>query len=390
MSEKKPSANTETPKAEQKTLDKPVKKEQTPKVKPAAQEIKAVTPTQVSKVAILALLIAMIAAAGVGGVYYWHVQEQQKLEQRILAEQLTNLDGVEKSVQSLLAKQQQESLTAVKQLLDEREQSANARIKHLEQTIARLGQNQPTDWLIHEAEYLIRVAGRTIWLEKDTQAAIALLTDADQRLNELNDPNFLPVRKLIFKDIEQLKLLPSLDTEQVILTLIGLQQQITSLQLNLPSTNPHTESEDLELSENLSDWKENIAKTGRKFLETFVVIHHKEGDLTPLISPQQQTMLIQNLELKIQQAQWAAKEGNTKLYQLALTNIEDWVKTYFEKEAITNQKFIESINSLKNKQIDYSYPNAVSSLPAIRKIIAAKSQPTGPVDNNDNQDEAQL
>jgi len=347
----------------------------------------AATPTQVSRVAVLALLLALLAGSGVGGIYYWHIQEQNKLEQRIIAQNLNTLAASEEKIQKMLAQQNTANNEKMAQLARQIQEESQARIGHLEQTIARLEQNQPADWLIHEAEYLVRIAARTIWLEQDTKAAIALLQDADLRLTELQDPRFLPVRQLIHQDIESLQLMPALKTEEVILALMGMNSQVNALPLAMVYIPDSQEAPaDFELSESTADWKENLQKTWRKFLADFITVSRRTANVEPLMSPQYQQNLRQNLQLKLQLAQWAASEQNAQLYSRTLDEIELWIKEYFDTDNVKNQNFIQGIASLKSELISFDYSNELTSLPAIRKIV---SQGKPAIANNTKAEAAQ-
>ena len=66
--------------------------------------------------------------------------------------------------------------------------------------------------------------------------------------------------------------------------------------------------EDLALSDNIGDWQENLAKTWHKFLNDFITVRRRTGMVEPLMAPDQQQHLKQNLSLKIQLVQWAASE----------------------------------------------------------------------------------
>ena len=60
---------------------------------------------------------------------------------------------------------------------------------------ADLDDKRPNDWMLAESEYLVRMAGRKLWLEHDIVSAITLLGNADERIKALNDPSLMPIRK---------------------------------------------------------------------------------------------------------------------------------------------------------------------------------------------------
>ena len=243
----------------------------------------------------------------------------------------------------------------------------------MKQKLASLGQNQPSDWLLQEAEYLIRVASRSLWLEKTPSTAVSLLKDAELRIKELNDPQFLALRQTIQQDVAQLQLLPTLATDDVILKLMVLEQQIATLPMALfeiPDLNPAQSS--LALTDNAADWRENLAKTWRKFIDEYFTVTRRTGNVEPLMSPQFQQNLRENLSLKVQTAIWAASKSKNEIYLQALNATERWINEYFDLTTDENQHFLQTINTLKTATIKVDYPNKLASLQAIRQVLSDK------------------
>lgn len=350
--------------------------------------------SKISKTAVLALIIALLAIAASVGHYFWieqqkdqyslqlntDVQQQLAINQKKIAQQL--LQNKQVIAQQVLQNSQANAneLSALRNKLAQRdslEKNTIKSIEQLQQQIASLAQNQPSDWLLQEAEYLIRVASRSLWLEKDTGTAISLLNDADLRIQELNDPQFFTLRQTIQQDIANLQLLPKLATDEVILKLMALDQQIQQLPLSILQIPENSKSEEtLELSDNANDWRENLAKTWRKFSAEFFTITRRSGDVEPLMSAQFQQNLRENLSLKLQTAIWAASKANSAIYLQALNDIERWLHDYFDMSKIINQNFVHGIVSLKTATINVEYPNNLAALKAIRQILSQKEKPS--------------
>lgn len=340
------------------------------------------TPDQLplSKTAVLALLIALASAGGLGGMYWLHgkqlMVERDALQQQLLAQQTqlkTQQEQTKVQVEQLFEQKSSALTTELSSLLNQQTTLSDARINQLEQQLVRLQQNKSTDWLVHEAEYLIRISSRTLWLEKNTSTAINLLKDADSRLKELNDPQYLPVRQALRNDIESLQLLPVIDNESILLSLNALSQQVNKLPLAMVQVPDSAEQQDnLALSENTADWQENLAKTWRKFLADFITVRRRTGSVEPLMSPRHQQNLRENIMLKLQVAQWAVTKGQTQVYQQTLTDITAWINEYFDTAQLTNQHFLQSLQELKVQVINADYPANLSALSAIRALLAEK------------------
>jgi uroporphyrin-3 C-methyltransferase len=351
---------------------KPAIKTSEKKAKPSVTNDTKVNKQKLSKTAVVSLIIALATSVGVGGLYYWDMQQQT---QQILAtsEQKTqqSLASSKQKVKQLFAQQQTMFSQRLNREIATITTDSQVKIAQLEKAVERLSQNQPSDWLLHEAEYLIRIATRTMWLEQDTRAAIGLLKDADMRLKELKDPQFLPIRQLIRQDIAQLTLIPVVDNEDTVMTLMAMSQQLANLPLamvKIPDND--NKSSDFTLSESTNDWRENLAKTWQKILADFITVRRSSGNVKPLMSPQHQQNLIENLSLKLQLAQWAVTEKKQKIYNQTLNDIQLWLTEYFDMQKVENQSFYQAIQKLKGKIITYDYPSTLLSLKAMSKVLA--------------------
>ena len=315
--------------------------------------------------------------------YFWQQQQSQlltiKLSEQIDHKNTATFNQYQAQIKQALIEQQKTFAKQLQQVTAQVNDSNQAKMAELNMAVGQLErkakQLQPSDWLLHEAEYLIRIAARTLWLEHDTTAAIGLLKDADSRLADLNDPAFLPVRELVHLDIKSLELMPTLQTDEIILTLMALNKQVAMLPLAIMDVDAEMDTKtSLELSNDLNDWQANLTKTWRKFLDDFIRVRQRTGLIEPLTSPEQQQHLKQNLTLKIQLALWAASERKGDIYQKTLTDIQHWLTEFFDLEEAVNQHFLNALTNLQTQRVSYVYPSDLTSLTAIRKAL--KNQAT--------------
>ena len=81
------------------------------------------------------------------------------------------------------------------------EQGVTQRLSVMDTRLGEVSGRQPNDWTLAEASYLVRIAGRKLWLEDDIDTAQSLLVAADLRVAELSDPSLYPLRASIAEDI---------------------------------------------------------------------------------------------------------------------------------------------------------------------------------------------
>ena len=366
---KQAQAKPSSPKSETKTQTQPVRK-------PAQRQVSNTQEQKISKTAVFATLLAIISISGVVGSYLY---QEQTFEQK-LAKYLVDIDSQQQQLQNAVNAQLSQNQSSLREQLSQTFSKNNSRLSaqlaEMESKLSQSQQSQPSDWSLNEAEFLIRAANRTLLLDKDTTAVKTLLIDADKRIASMNDPQFLPLRAAIRQDMEQLDVLPKLDTDTIILSLMGLNQQVNILPL--PQRAEYTSNEevvDKTLSNDIADWRSNLHKTWLTVQEKFLTVRTVTGSVEPLLDPNQQSNLKQNLSLKLQLAQWAASQQSTEVYAQTLVDIENWVTTYFDMAKQENINFLSRINELKQLNVSVNYPDSLSALKVIRSKIAEASAP---------------
>ncbi|MCH2055949.1 MAG: uroporphyrinogen-III C-methyltransferase [Thalassotalea sp.] len=345
---------------------------------------RTVTPAKqpVSKTALLALLVALLAVAGLGGGYVWHQQQQQLLMNQLTesfnAQQTQALSQTESQLATLINQQSAQSQANNEQLVQTAIIPLQQEMLELQALTNALQQNQPSDWLLQEAEYLIRIAARSMWLEKNGQSAINLLLDADARIKELGNPVFLPVRQAISQDVETLRLLPELATDDVVLKLMALNKQVDSLPIAMAYLPTSLEDEpELELSEDIADWRENLRKTWQETLAKFITVKRRTSNVEALLTPTQQQNLRQNIRLKLQLAQWAASQQNSVIFDAAIADAQSWLGEYFDQDDVRVVNFSDSLDSTTNATISLTLPDTLLSQQAItRALMRSNPLPT--------------
>ncbi|WP_394173816.1 uroporphyrinogen-III C-methyltransferase [Thalassotalea litorea] len=336
--------------------------------------------TGVSKTGLLALLVALAAAGGVGGLYYYQQQQLQALTERlndkIESEQQTNSQrmsqDVEAQIDALKQASQQNNRELANQLTDKNDQQQQALLQQVEQLegkISRITAQQPSNWRVYEAEYLLRMAARVIWLEHDVNTALSLLNDADARLASMKQSRFLPIRKLIREDMQMLNQLPQDKSQDIILALLALSDSTDSLVIKGADKKVEVPPQEQELSDDISDWERNLRISWERFVADFIRVRDKNDQDEPLMAPQYQQHLLQNLQLKLQISQWAVTQQEQQLYQKSLDDVEQWLDKYFAKNNDANKAFVSEISNLKAEEIAIDYPQNLRSQQALREML---------------------
>jgi uroporphyrin-3 C-methyltransferase len=295
--------------------------------------------------------IAILLALGLTGGLYLHGHQNAVAQQaELVALKLQLADAMTKLDQS--NSKDAEQIGA----LGKSQQQLQEALDALQTKVLDLDDKRPNDWMLAESEYLVRMAGRKLWLEHDIVSAITLLGNADERIKALNDPSLMPIRKALAEDIAQLKGMPRVDREGLTLKLAALSDQIELLPLSTVSM-PEAKSEpDQAVSTNPDEWESNLKKNWVKFTENFITIRRRDGAVEALLSPQQEIFLRENLKTKLLQAS-SPSIASSRLYDDSLEKAQRWLTQYFDTDNSATQYMQSELDKLKGEQIQFDYPD---------------------------------
>jgi len=318
-------------------------------------------------------LIFFITIATLGGFYLlWENQQTNTLKQQIIAQ------GIDEQLTTI--KQQQTDITAQNQKQIEDIHAFQKNLRHNLTNLIRNKRHLRNDWLMAEAEYLVKLANLRLLLAKDVATATVALKAADDRLAEVADPALLSVRKILSKDIQALKSIPTIDLAGLSITLSSLSNNIPNLPLRTPDPKTHkiTLEEKTSASSEVKSIKDLPAAIW-KDIKSLVVIRHHDKPLEPLLAPNQHFFLIQNLSLLLEQARLALLSGHNEIYQERLVTTEKWIKQYFDTEHNITRNMLASIHELQKFDIDPTLPDISSTFSAIKKYRTQGQVPEVPV-----------
>jgi len=374
-------ANIGTNTAENKTANKAANNKNTtankqtpPKSQPPINK-KQKTTNGGKGLSVAAIILALLIG---GGLFYYGQQEVQK-QNTIIADLQAKLSQTNTHLQQNLtsvAEQTTQAITSSNQELKTglaqnhtviSQQSAD--IQSLQKIVNELRGRTPNDWMITEADYLSKMAGRKLWLEHDVPSAIQLLKAADVRIAELNDPSLTPIRKALSSDLTQLSALPRVDRDGFVLQISSLEQQIKSLPIDsalLPKAELETKTE---VSSSLDNWKENALASLKKFGENFITYRKRDGSVIPQLSPVQHFYVQENIKSKLETAIQAVYREQPVLYKAALKQAIDWTLEFFNKEDSSVQSFVATLQKLEAQNIEINYPDKLKSPTLITQLI---------------------
>ncbi|MGL5391810.1 MAG: uroporphyrinogen-III C-methyltransferase [Shewanella sp.] len=326
-----------------------------PQAKPASKP-EPVAPPKSSWAIRLGVMLALgLSACTLGGaaLLYQTLQQQLQMQQQT---QEANNDALQAQLQQALqlpnqrlGQLEQQQLNDAKTYQDLSKLAASQ--DQLSERLNQLAARSPTHWMAAEADYLVNMAGRKLWLEKDPRTAVNLLKSADETIVAMNNPALLPIRKALAQDIAATASIKVTDIDGGVLALDALIGQLDALPLNR-SDSQSASAADSQISSNLTDWQTNLAKTWKAITQDFITIRHRTADAPALLAPQQQWYLIENIRHKLLQSQLALYRYDKAAYQQALMMAREWLQNYFDTQDSKTIDIIAEIDKLAKIELE--------------------------------------
>jgi uroporphyrin-3 C-methyltransferase len=329
----------------------------------------------------LLVLIAIIGA-GYWAWLGWQAQNQQQTDalaaqQMSVQQQQSSMLQQQKNIAQSIAsnqlvkndlEQQNQALQTSMQSLVEQLQLTSAQVQINQRNLADVSGRRPADWLLAEADYLVRMAGRKIWLEHDVKTAIMMLQSADSRIQDLDDPSLLPLRAKLAEDLQALQQVNQVSTSSIALALGAMLKQVNNLPLAF-FKKPEDDAVDETVTGTIDDWRSNLARNWREATKNFFSFKKVTAEIKPFMSEQQQWLSKEQLKFALLQAQIAVLRENTTLYQQSLQTAFGLLIESFDTEKDSVVQFTNSLSNLQRTDFESNYPKQFNVAPLLQDII---------------------
>ncbi|MEJ5115545.1 uroporphyrinogen-III C-methyltransferase [Erwinia billingiae] len=319
------------------------------------------------------LAIAIALAIGVGlYINGKHQAQQQAAANQTLANQLSDLQQQAASDKQTLVQQ----LATQSSALDTAHQQQTAmsqQLDELKQKVATISGNDAHTWLLAQADYLVKLAGRKLWSDQDVTTAAALLKSADQSLADMNDPSLIDVRRALTQDISTLSAVSQVDYDGVILKLNQLSNGVDNLRLADNDTDGSPMDQDSgELSSSLREWRQNLVKSWHNFMDDFITIRRRDTTAEPLLAPNQDVYLRENIRSRLLIAAQAVPRHQDQIYKQSIDTVSTWVRAWFDTHDPATKAFLSQLDDLSQQSVSMDVPDALQSQPMLDKLMQTR------------------
>jgi len=324
----------------------------------------------------LVILALLLGAAGVaaGGWGIWQVRNLQANNQQ----QLGQLQALGDQAQTLKLSEQR--LTAQLEQLPAAEELESRRrlVAQLQGDQQRLSQRLETvlgasrkDWRLAEAEHLLRLASLRLSALQDISSAQALVQGADEILREQNDPASFAAREQLAKSLAALRSTEQPDRTGLFLQLGALRDQVVELSALAPEYQNRGDSlsgltSDGDGASRWTQWWDEISRYIR-------IDFNADKSIRPLLAGQSLTQVRLALSLALEQAQWAALNGQAPVYTQALAEARDVLKSSFSQDNPQSKVMLERVAELSKQPVTVTTPDLTTTLGTVQAYLERRS-----------------
>lgn len=328
----------------------------------------------------LAILALLFGAAGVA-VAGWGVLQLRTL-QAGHQQQHSQMEDIVAQTQALSQSEQQLSarlaqLPGADELEDRRRlvtqlQGDQQRLSQRLETV--LGASRK-DWRLAEAEHLLRLASLRLSALQDVSSAQALVQGADEILREQDDPGAFAAREQLAKSMAALRSIDQPDRTGLFLQLAALRDQVAQLSELAPEFTDKGESlfgltTGKEQDSHWADWWNGLS-------QYFRVDFGADKSVRPLLAGQGLSQVRLALSLALEQAQWAALNGEPKVYSKALVEAKNVLQNNFNADNSQTQILNERLDELARQPVAVMTPDLAQSLSAVQAYLNRRDAPAG-------------
>jgi len=241
----------------------------------------------------------------------------------------------------------------------------------LEALYQELSRNRD-EWALAEIEQILTVASQHLQLAGNVHAALLALQTAEGRLARSDRPQFIPLRRVLNRDIERLKAAPNLDIAGMALRLDNLIASVDSLPLQFDERMQSPPIPDGPAGAS-GVWGRVLAEVWDE-MKQLVRIRSMDRPDAALLQPAQAFFLRGNLQLRLLNARQALLARDPARFRIDVQTATAWMTRYYDTRATSTAAALASLKQLSASSINVELPTIADSLAAVRNFKVSREK----------------
>ncbi|MDI6745661.1 MAG: uroporphyrinogen-III C-methyltransferase [Rhodocyclaceae bacterium] len=358
-----------------------------------------------AKLAIGLAVLALLASSGLGWLA-WQVNARLDGTRQELSRRLADSDEAQREAQAG-TKQDRAALDALQAkvgALDARAaemQSQQLALETMYQELSRVRE----DRLLSEIEQDVAIAAQQLQLAGNVEAALIALQGAEARLAKSAQAQFLPLRKLLNRDIERLKALPGADVPGIAMKLNEILEAVPTLPLAYEQRPAPTEPEKPPKPGSAAESAKSpaapapqatsgeiapAAEPAKAFdwqalgqawladlwheVRQLVRIERIDRPDPGLLSPRESLFLRENLRLRLLSARLGLLARDGSSFQSDIKQADEWLERYFDNRAPAVAAAQATLKSLAKQDVMHKPIELNETLSALRNFKLSRDR----------------
>src|SRR5450631_629049 len=324
--------------------------------------------------------------------------------QQQLAGKIAEMDGNSKANQMLLTQSQDQAreLFAKVATLESRYAESQNQRAALETLYNDLSVNRD-ETALAEVEQMLLIAAQQLQLSANVKAALIAMQSADGRLQRMNRPAFNGLRKAISQDMDKLRALPSVDITGINFQLNNLITAVDQMPLayqqraadeKLLSGHPNevvAQAVPTKSGEHLAGhpdetvWQKLLREIWQEVKQLVRIENTGKAEI-PLLPPNQEFFLRENLKLRLLSARLALLSRDEDSFRQELKTAQLWTARYFDGKSNEGMRMADGLKKLAASDISIELPDISSSLQAVRNYrLTRENEPKASFEGRPNE-----
>ncbi|MEP6656264.1 MAG: uroporphyrinogen-III C-methyltransferase [Betaproteobacteria bacterium] len=229
--------------------------------------------------------------------------------------------------------------------------------------------------VLTETEQVLLVASQQLQLAGNVSSALSALQLADGKLQRLDRPQFLPLRRALARDIDRLRAMPFVDVPGISVKLEQTLAAVDTLPLAMDERVPVPAARLSAPDTDVSPWRRLVRDLWAD-VRALIRIEVADRPAAPLVPPPQQYFLRENLKLRLLSARIGLLNRDDTGFKADIGAAELWLRQYFDTRARPVQVIQASLKQMAATPMTADVPDLSRTLEAMRVLrLAAERAP---------------
>ncbi len=243
--------------------------------------------------------------------------------------------------------------------------------------------------VLAEIEQLLLIAEQQLQLSGNVKAALIAMQSADDRLKRLNRATLNGLRNTLGEDMDKLRALPNVDITGINGQLNNLIGAVDQLQLVYQQHVANEDEAGAAPPKDETSWQKLLREIWQEMKQLVRIENTGKAEI-PLLPPDQEFYLRENLKLHLLAARLDLLSRDENGFRLELKTAQTWTERYFDGKTNRSARMLDELKKLAASKINVELPDISSSLQMVRNYrLSRENEPKARFEERPGEPKAQ-